>query len=134
MTRLNVLFFSWLILSSCSSVSQQDQEDGLISAEELKSRIEEGLDGALIDLRTPAEVSKGVIPGSIVIDYRADDFATQIQALAKDKKYYLYCHSGGRSARAKDLMEKQGFQSIFDYGGGFKEWNSLGYPLVNASD
>ncbi len=129
MTRLNLLFFSWFILSSCSSVSQQN---GLISAEELKSRIEAGLDGVLIDLRTPAEIAKGMIPGSIVIDYRADDFAAQIQGLDKEKKYYLYCHSGGRSARAKDLMEKQGFQSILDYGGGFKEWSSLGYPLENV--
>ncbi|MEM8894815.1 MAG: rhodanese-like domain-containing protein [Bacteroidota bacterium] len=117
---------------SCEPASSQDQENGLISAEELKTRLDAGLDGVLLDLRTPGEVANGIIPGAKVIDFRSSDFKDQINALDKNEKYYVYCHGGGRSAKTKTIMEQLGFESVLDYGGGFSEWSSLGYPLVDA--
>lgn len=117
---------------ACSTGKTQEPENGLINADELKSRMDSGLDGILIDLRTPDEVANGILPGAQVIDFRSSDFEDQIKALDKDQKYYVYCHGGGRSAKTKTLMQKLGFQSVLDYGGGFSEWSSLGLPLVDA--
>lgn len=123
-----------IAMMACGSTAQQGPENGLIQAEALKSRMDNGLDGILIDLRTPEEVANGILPGARVIDFRAADFEAQIKALDKDEKYYVYCHGGGRSAKTKTLMQELGFQSVLDYAGGFSEWSSLGYPLVRATE
>lgn len=133
MRRHYALLVLAIVMIACSTGSTQGPENGLINADELKSRLDSGLDGILIDLRTPEEVANGILPGAQIIDFRSDEFEAQIKALDKDEKYYVYCHGGGRSAKTKTLMEQLGFQSVLDYGGGFSEWSSLGYPLVDAT-
>lgn len=129
-----ILLVLAIVMMSCSNGNTQEQDNGLINADELKSRIDSGLDGILIDLRTPGEVANGILPGAKIINFNDADFEAQIKSLDKDQKYYVYCHSGGRSAKTRALMEQFGFQSVLDYGGGFSEWSSLGYPLVQPEE
>ena len=64
---------------------------------------------AVIDVRTPDEVAAGHLHGSINIDIRGADFATQMNALDKSKNYVVYCHSGNRAGQAIDWMTENGF-------------------------
>jgi phage shock protein E len=64
---------------------------------------------AVIDVRTPDEVATGHLHGSINIDIRGADFATQMNALDKSKNYVVYCHSGNRAGQAIDWMTQNGF-------------------------
>ena len=64
---------------------------------------------AVIDVRTPDEVAAGHLHGSINIDIRGADFATQMNALDKSKNYVVYCHSGNRAGQAIDWMTQNGF-------------------------
>ena len=82
----------------------------------------------IIDLRTTKEIERGAIAGAIQIDYLGKSFDTQIAALDKNKTYYIYCQSGGRSGDAAD-MEKQGFKKIYNLEHGFSDWKTKGFPV-----
>lgn len=129
--KSSLVLMSSIILMSlhcCAQVKPKDKE--VVTADELKTLIDNGLDAVLLDVRTPKEVANGVLPGAEVIDFQSVDFRHQIGALDKEKTYYVYCHVGGRSAKARDIMLSLGFTSVIDYKGGFKEWQAKGYPLV----
>lgn len=77
----------------------------------------------MIDVRTPGEVSGGYIDGAdLFIDFNGD-FASGISKLDKNKTYLLYCHSGGRSSRAAQMMEQAGFTHVYNLLGGISAWN-----------
>ena len=78
----------------------------------------------LLDVRTPEEVAAGKIEGALEIDVLADDFEQKIQGLEKDKTYLVYCKAGSRSARACKVMEKAGFQDLYNLKGGYSAWTS----------
>lgn len=74
-------------------------------------------DGALVvDVRSPEEYAQEHFPGAVNIPIdsvssRLDEFG------GKDRKIVLYCRSGGRSARAASILEKEGFTGVKDAGG-----------------
>lgn len=76
----------------------------------------------ILDVRTPGETARGIIDGAIEIDYRQPDFADKIKALDKNKTYLVYCQSGGRSARAAELLAEQGFPSLYNLADGYRAW------------
>lgn len=59
----------------------------------------------LLDVRTREEYKSGHIPGSINIPL---DELSAIN-IEKNKKLYVYCLSGGRSASACSLLKKHGY-------------------------
>jgi rhodanese-related sulfurtransferase len=81
-----------------------------------------GKDQVIIDVRTPDEINKGYIKGTININYYLADFEDKIKALDKDKEYYVYCRSGGRSTKASKLMNKLGFNKVYNLEGGYQAW------------
>ena len=76
----------------------------------------------LIDVRTPAEFSKGKIQQAVNIDYMDADFSSKLNDLKKDEAVYLYCHSGGRSNQAAKILKNLGFQKVYDLRGGIVAW------------
>lgn len=112
------------ILMTVSCASQDTRIASTITYEEFKKQVI-GKDVQLIDLRTDSEYKAGFIDDAIQMDFREkEDFLKQIKTLNKKKPVYIYCHSGGRSGRASKLLQEKGFQKIFDYSGGYSEWNS----------
>jgi rhodanese-related sulfurtransferase len=77
----------------------------------------------LLDVRTAAEFNKGAIPGAINLDIRGAEFKEQLGDFDTDKPIIIYCHSGGRSAKASGILESLGFTQIFDYKGGYSDWS-----------
>ena len=84
----------------------------------LRTKITNGEDLQIIDVRTPAEFSTGAIPSAINLNIRQADFRDQLQALDRSKPTVVYCQAGGRSARAAKLMRSMGFQELYDLKGG----------------
>lgn len=77
----------------------------------------------IIDVRTDEEVAEGIIPGALQIDiYKGQGFIYEVDALDKDKAYYVYCRSGARSANACAVMNHLGFGKTFNLLGGIMEW------------
>lgn len=75
-------------------------------------------DAVVIDVRTKAEYSSGHIPKAKNIDIMSGGFEQQIEMLDKQKSYYLYCRSGGRSSSAAAKMGTLGFRNVFNLVGG----------------
>lgn len=93
----------------------------VVSASEFKELMNgEGVQ--LIDVRTPGEVSEGMIEGATNIDYNGANFKDQINALDRDQPVLVYCRSGGRSGRAAAMMKEMGFKEVYDLEGGYMNW------------
>lgn len=72
----------------------------------------------IIDVRTPAEFSRGSIRGSKNIPLQ--NLQRDLKKISKDKPVITCCASGMRSASAKQILMKQGFE-VYNGGG----WKSL---------
>jgi rhodanese-related sulfurtransferase len=101
----------------------------VVSPEEFNQALK-GKHGVLLDVRTPGEFRKGHIPGAINIDFLDDSFSDRIDSLNKGIEYEVYCHSGGRSGEATELMQKKGFKKLLDLKGGFSKWQAQGFPVT----
>jgi hydroxyacylglutathione hydrolase len=81
----------------------------------------------LLDVRTPEEYAEGHIAGAKLIPVQV--LAEHLKDVPKDKQVYVYCHSGGRSARASKLLAANGFSNIENMEGGIVAWKAAGYPV-----
>ncbi len=88
----------------------------------------------LIDVRTPAEYKEGSLKKSQNICITNEDFRVQAEKLDKSKPVYLYCKSGGRSAKAAEVLKEMGFKTIYDMSGGFEVWKEMGYETKTETE
>jgi len=94
-----------------------------LSQPEWTLRLQQDDKAYILDVRTPEEVSEGMIPNANNIDiHKGQGFIDEIEKLDKSKNYYVYCKSGGRSAQACSVMSQMGFENTFNLEGGFSEW------------
>lgn len=89
---------------------------------EFKDKIDEN-NCEIIDVRTPMEHQSGRIPNSKLIDCQSYDFEQIIDELDKDKDYYIYCRSGGRSFHAGNFMLQKGFKNVAHLKDGIIGWD-----------
>jgi rhodanese-related sulfurtransferase len=94
-----------------------------LNSDEFKEAVRIDKSSVLIDVRTPAEFKGGKIKGARNIDVNTVSFRNVIKNLPKDKNYYVYCRSGGRSGTACTMMAKEGFKNLFNLSGGIMSWN-----------
>lgn len=81
---------------------------------EFKKEIEKN-DWILIDLRTPEEVEKWVIPWTkLNLDYYSFNFKEELKFLDKSKKYLIYCKKWKKSWETLLLMKKLWFRDIIN--------------------
>lgn len=117
--RLNHLLLLLMLVFSCQS--QTKSKDYLLDAAKFeKQQLEEK--GQLVDVRTPSEFEEGHLKGARNIDFLQDDFKDNTAKLDKNKAVYVYCKSGGRSAKAVEVLRQQGFTKIYELDGGYNAW------------
>lgn len=85
----------------------------------------------LIDVRTDAEVARGVIAGARHIALFA--LPGRIGELPDDGTVVIYCQSGGRSAQACSYLAQQGFGDLYNLSGGIMGWLRAGNSLTELS-
>jgi rhodanese-related sulfurtransferase len=73
----------------------------------------------IIDVREDDEVAAGMIPGAEHIPLGSIE--SRMDELDKSKEYIMVCRSGGRSGRAAQILETQGFK-IINMTGGMMAW------------
>ena len=79
-------------------------------------------------MRTPDEFSKGHLRNALNINWFDDNFEDQVEILSRDRPVFIYCLSGGRSAKALDKISKMGFKNSYELDGGILEWRKNNYP------
>ncbi|MBX7094011.1 MAG: rhodanese-like domain-containing protein [Flavobacteriales bacterium] len=100
-----------------------------VDAGTFKSQMESA-PGTVLDVRTAEEVAEGHLANSINIDINGSDFESKINELDKQAPVYVYCRSGGRSARAADILKANGFSTIVNLDGGITAWTQAGNETV----
>ena len=99
---------------------------------ELKRRLEEHPDLALLDVRTPGEFDALHIPGSRnePLDALKPHALAESGWLAKDKPVYVICRMGPRAQKAADAFAREGFSNAVVLDGGTQAWLAAGLPVT----
>lgn len=90
-----------------------------ITPREVEKLLEEGKKLNIIDVREVDEVAAGKIPSAVNIPFGFIEL--RMDELNKDTEYIMVCRSGGRSGRAAQLLESEGFQ-VVNMTGGMLAW------------
>ncbi|MCM3389153.1 rhodanese-like domain-containing protein [Ureibacillus chungkukjangi] len=90
-----------------------------ITPQEVQQRLENGEALNLIDVREVDEVQAGHISGITHIPLGLLEFRTH--ELDKNKPYIMVCRSGGRSGKATEFLQNQGFD-VTNMSGGMLAW------------
>lgn len=129
MKKILFILISAVSLYACAQKTNS-QVITNVSAEEFQKLSSADKNGVVIDLRTNDELaSKGFIKGSVQLDWLAKDNEQQVDKLDKNKTYYVYCASGGRSGECAEYMEKHKFKKVVNLEKGFTSWAAKGLPI-----
>lgn len=123
-------FLSFLILTilySCIN-GQENKTSTELHPKEFKIKMQER-PGLLIDVRTPEEFSAGHLKGAININFYDEKFIAKINSLTKEEPIYVYCASGGRSAKAQEIINDLGIKDVTNLLGGYKAWSAKGLEI-----
>ena len=75
-----------------------------------------GADGQLVDVREPAEVAEGTLPGAINIPL--GELPSRVAELDPSRRVVVLCRSGGRSTQAAEFLTAAGFADVVNLSGG----------------
>ncbi|KAK0182445.1 hypothetical protein PV327_000586 [Microctonus hyperodae] len=112
-----------------------DKKSFILSYEELL-QAQKNNNVLIIDVREQKEINEtGKLPGSIhipmgtvanMLNLMDDQFKKQFEKSKpnKDSKIILSCKSGMRSAAVQQELQKLGYQNVYNYAGGWSEWEN----------
>jgi len=83
----------------------------------------------LLDVREDKEYKEGYIADAVHIPLDALNDRIRELDKYKDRPVLAYCRSGQRSARAGGLLRKQGFERVYNLGGGIQAWQNANLPV-----
>lgn len=115
-----------LALASASVVSAQT-----LTAAEFEARLKQTDNPQLLDVRTTGEFGGGHLPTAQNLDVRNPAFGDSLARFDKNRPVFVYCLSGGRSAKAAEQMRAQGF-SVYELQGGYLKWTTQLKPVAGV--
>jgi sulfur-carrier protein adenylyltransferase/sulfurtransferase len=98
-----------------------------IGPEELKRRQQAGEKVFVLDVREPHEYQIANIGGHLI---PLNDLPQRTGELDKDANIVVQCKSGGRSQRAAEFLQQQGFRQVENLAGGITAWSEKVDPSV----
>lgn len=98
----------------------------------LKNR--EGDDLIIIDVSTPYEYKDKHLNDAINVNLFSRFIKARLHVMDKSATYLLYCKLGGRSKVAQKLMQRFGFQKVYNIIGGTLLWKEEGLPFAPGAD
>ena len=112
-----------LLLTGCMYLQPKQNSMSDLSQKEWTNALVEHPEAVVLDVRTEDEFESGHIPNALNIDLSmGPGFIDEVNALDKNKSYYVYCRSGARSAQAIQVMRDLGFSETYNLIGGILEW------------
>ena len=85
----------------------------------------------LIDVRSEAEVARGIIPGAEHIPMHL--IPLKLQEIAGDTPTVLYCRSGARSGQVTAFLMQNGLNGVMNLQGGILAWLGSGQSLTSPA-
>lgn len=83
----------------------------------------------IIDIRTPAEIKRGVIPDAKILPMHLIPLKLGFFSLS-NKQTIIYCRTGSRSAQVCKFLNQHGIHNVINLRGGIVQWTSRGLPLT----
>lgn len=125
MKKYNAFWLSFIatILITVSGYSQEKAAH-LLSNENFKKAIE-ATEVQLLDVRTDKEFSEGTIEYAKNINVLEEDFIDKTKTLSKEEPVYIFCKSGKRSEKARNILLEQGFKTVYELDGGYTKWEEV---------
>lgn len=93
---------------------------GQTDNDELSKAIKGG--AYLVDVRTPGEFAGGSVEGAVNIPL--SDVARELKQFEGKETIVVFCKSGNRSGKAKQILEQNGFKNVIN-GGSWQNVNSV---------
>ena len=125
---ISILLFC---LSSCVDSNDFDPNTIPVNVLDLENhqmvKLLEDNPGVLLDIRTPEEVSKGFLKNASFINFYDENFLQKASWVKKNQPIYVYCHAGGRSSKAAEMLIELGFREVYNLVGGYSKWVEDGY-------
>lgn len=86
-----------------------------------KQIIKNNRDTILLDVRSKQEYEEGHLPGSMLICLYDLEEKAPTMLLDKTQIIICYCSSGNRSKQAQEVLEKMGYQNVYNLKGGLDD-------------
>ena len=134
------IIFANLTFSATTALAENNTQNNLATTENIYSTdvsVAEAVDliknknAVIIDVRTPEEFAESHLPeaNNFPVDTLSQNIET-IKKLQRDKPLLVYCRSGKRSARATEILQNLGVNSVHNLKGGIKAWSDANNTLV----
>ena len=81
----------------------------------------------VIDIRQPAELNSGIIPGAEALPMHI--IPLRISEFKHDEKLIMVCRSGARSAQACMFLQQHGYENVLNLRGGMMAWANNGLEI-----
>ncbi|MBP6759189.1 MAG: thioredoxin fold domain-containing protein [Flavobacterium sp.] len=124
--KLRYLFLLFLSFTTVFCNGQTTKKTKTIEAAAFAEKIKTTPNAQILDVRTAEEFALEHIDKAVNINWLANDFVANTGKLDKSKPVFVYCKSGGRSAKAVAKLEELGFKTIYELQGGILKWNAAG--------
>lgn len=131
MTRQVFFCLFWFLNLASVALAQKDAK---LSVEAFSKSVESDDTPQILDVRTQDEFRKGYIAGAMNYDINSKDFKSHVGSLDKSRPVFVYCLSGGRSAKAAAHLRRTGFKEVYELNGGMMAWNGAKKPVVKLEE
>ena len=101
-----------------------------MSIHELKAHVEDGDELQILDVRSDAEWQEDHIPRAQHI--HVPDLEENLAQLDRHRPIVTYCGSGYRASIAASILQRHGFEQVYNLPGSITAWKQAGYPLVTS--
>ena len=104
-----------------------------ITPPEVKRKLDAGEDIFILDVRQPEEYAEGYVPTAYLIPL--GEVGQRLDEIPRDKTVIVVCRSGGRSAKASQQLNDNGFGDVYNMTGGTLDWQAMpAYLSIKAED
>lgn len=117
-----------MVAFSAFAASAAGDRASAIEPKELAERIAAGTAPLILDVRTPEEFAAGHLPGARNVPHDALAGRLGELGIAPDDEIVVHCHSGGRAAKAEDVLRDAGYTNVRDLAGHWRGWREAGFP------
>ena len=85
----------------------------------------------LVDVRTPAEMAQGMIPGAEAVPMHL--VPLRLEEWRNSKRLVVYCRTGARSGQVCAFLQQHGIDQAVNLRGGIVDWYRKGFPIEKPS-
>lgn len=119
--KQNVITLHKSIMIAQPAVSAKNFNKVIVSDEEF----------ILLDVRSEAEFKAAHLPGALNVERGRLEWLVPNILKKADRKIYVYCQDGRRSAFATERLHEMGYTNTIHIADGFEGWVLAGYPVYN---